>query len=1001
MSLFQKPSAPSSAPATHGEGAAGLGTGARELSYSGMTSGVERELTSPADVKTAHKFFGAKTTPAGSAALHNATGEAAVGGTSAGNAAAGHAAIGQSAVAHAGGTAIGHSAIGQAAIGQAAAGNAAIGQAAVTKALFGAASLGNAAIGGATIGQSAIGNAAIAQAGTQAAALGHAAIGHAAMGTAAIANGAIGNAAIGQAALAGAMPGAEPISPIVQLIMRMPGATGVAHSFFEWLMQIFAPGAHDLMHGFNAAGLMHDLGAHVSALHSIAHTGAEHLASHLSHLPGDSLQHAFRVPGGHGLNLVDLSRTSQPTFADHFFQNPNNLGGAGGIDMSRAQFETGAAGAHDSLLAGPSVSHSSVSNFLSGNHRLFSDQLAGGGGSGFNSVTSNTGVPSTTGIPNSINTNLNGNSGATFGQEVGNQQVSRSVDTALSGPSVGGHATPEVSSSASAYTPNSTSSISNAGSGSAAMTENYGSNMVAQNSSNSYAPGNGGYYTPDAGSGSSGVGDVQPMTAKQLTYADMHKGAAAHGSKPIIDHVGHQGRGVTDHTNGNHPSHGVMDYCGHQGRGLGHQGGNVMDGIAHRGASHAFSSAPSANLSTASHESVSISAAQPVHHPAYRTIVEEPHVAHHAHTASHQPSEQMMQQQQQPVAQTQGQEVAQGTDASSAPIDQAGGYTVQHGDCLWDIAQKHLGNGSRWGEIYKLNQDLIGKNPDLIYSGAQLKMPDINAPAVADASKYVVQPGDNLWDIAKTRMGGGQNWGQLYQANSDVIGANPRLIVPGQQLTMPGAGQNIAQAAPAPTQNLAMTSSPTTAASPHIASAPHHTAAPAMHHGTGSAEAHIAQASAGHHPPHVAEAQLTQTPHAPHIQHAPQAPHIAEGHVAQMPLMPQAPHMSHPAQAAEMHIAHSSPAHVQPHLSAQHGTHAMESAMAPQSVEGVHLAAQHAAPAISPAEGIPVTASGYIPLQGLQTGSASAASAAIHNPGGSVVSNSLAPDLSWLHKKAD
>lgn len=48
--------------------------------------------------------------------------------------------------------------------------------------------------------------------------------------------------------------------------------------------------------------------------------------------------------------------------------------------------------------------------------------------------------------------------------------------------------------------------------------------------------------------------------------------------------------------------------------------------------------------------------------------------------------------------------------------------TVVSGDSLWKLAQKHLGDGSRYGEIYNLNKDVI-KNPNLIYPGQVLKLP--------------------------------------------------------------------------------------------------------------------------------------------------------------------------------------------------------------------------------------------------------------------------------------
>lgn len=51
-------------------------------------------------------------------------------------------------------------------------------------------------------------------------------------------------------------------------------------------------------------------------------------------------------------------------------------------------------------------------------------------------------------------------------------------------------------------------------------------------------------------------------------------------------------------------------------------------------------------------------------------------------------------------------------------------YTVKKGDCLWNIAQKYLGSGARYTEIYKLNKSVIGNNPNLIYPGQVLVLPN-------------------------------------------------------------------------------------------------------------------------------------------------------------------------------------------------------------------------------------------------------------------------------------
>ena len=47
-------------------------------------------------------------------------------------------------------------------------------------------------------------------------------------------------------------------------------------------------------------------------------------------------------------------------------------------------------------------------------------------------------------------------------------------------------------------------------------------------------------------------------------------------------------------------------------------------------------------------------------------------------------------------------------------------HTVAHGDTLWAIAKKYLGNGSRYKEIISLN----GLTSNVIYSGMKLKIPN-------------------------------------------------------------------------------------------------------------------------------------------------------------------------------------------------------------------------------------------------------------------------------------
>ena len=59
------------------------------------------------------------------------------------------------------------------------------------------------------------------------------------------------------------------------------------------------------------------------------------------------------------------------------------------------------------------------------------------------------------------------------------------------------------------------------------------------------------------------------------------------------------------------------------------------------------------------------------------------------------------------------------------------------------------------------------------------------AAAAAATTTYTIVAGDSLWAIANKLLGDGSRWPELYEANKDVIGANPNLIHPGQVLTIP------------------------------------------------------------------------------------------------------------------------------------------------------------------------------------------------------------------------
>ncbi len=77
----------------------------------------------------------------------------------------------------------------------------------------------------------------------------------------------------------------------------------------------------------------------------------------------------------------------------------------------------------------------------------------------------------------------------------------------------------------------------------------------------------------------------------------------------------------------------------------------------------------------------------------------------------------------------------EGTDSASTEdnrcdTQETTTYTVVKGDCLWAIAQKYLGAGSRYGEIYEANQSTIdgdnakyGNSKYTIYPGQVFTIP--------------------------------------------------------------------------------------------------------------------------------------------------------------------------------------------------------------------------------------------------------------------------------------
>ncbi len=128
---------------------------------------------------------------------------------------------------------------------------------------------------------------------------------------------------------------------------------------------------------------------------------------------------------------------------------------------------------------------------------------------------------------------------------------------------------------------------------------------------------------------------------------------------------------------------------------------------------------------------------------------------------------------------------AEGAESKDQVV--AGGevYTVEAGDNLWKIAEKHYNSGYKWVEITKENNL---ENPGLLAVGQELKLPELTIEAgeimTIEGDSYVVERGDNLWEIAIRAYGDGYAWTKIWEANRNVLN-DPDLLEIGMSLVLP------------------------------------------------------------------------------------------------------------------------------------------------------------------------------------------------------------------------
>jgi nucleoid-associated protein YgaU len=94
-----------------------------------------------------------------------------------------------------------------------------------------------------------------------------------------------------------------------------------------------------------------------------------------------------------------------------------------------------------------------------------------------------------------------------------------------------------------------------------------------------------------------------------------------------------------------------------------------------------------------------------------------------------------------------------------------------------EAAKKDLTRKTALADQEKAKADMFLKQEEMMKAAKE--------KAAKEVKKHVVVKGDTLSGIAKKYYNDAGKYMKIYEANKDVIGSNPDLIKPGQELIIP------------------------------------------------------------------------------------------------------------------------------------------------------------------------------------------------------------------------